>query len=124
MRTRTIFQRSLSLLWAAALAVSLLVPVSAAEPERLLPQSNTFDMSSRHVGVVDSSGKLWMWGSNDCGQLGNDQAYNLFQPSQAAILERPFQTYPVQVLPAGDLDGGTNLYDAVHSGHFAALRVL
>ena len=98
MRTRTIFQRSLSLLWAAALAVSLLVPVSAAEPERLLPQSNTFDMSSRHVGVVDSSGGLWMWGSNDCGQLGNDQAYNLFQPNSAAVLERPLQTYPVQVL--------------------------
>ena len=32
--------------------------------------------------------------------------------------------FPVDVLPAGDLDGGVNLYDAIHSAHFAALRVL
>lgn len=32
--------------------------------------------------------------------------------------------YPLEVIPAGDVSGGVNLYDAIHSAHFAALKVL
>ena len=41
-----------------------------------------------------------------------------------ALLDALRVRFPVDVLPAGDLDGGVNLYDAIHSAHFAALRVL
>ena len=41
-----------------------------------------------------------------------------------ALLDALRARFPVDVLPAGDLDGGVNLYDAIHSAHFAALRVL
>lgn len=44
--------------------------------------------------------------------------------SDKTLLRALQNRYPLQVLPAGDVEGGSNLYDATHSAHFAALRVL
>lgn len=41
--------------------------------------------------------------------------------ADTALLDRLRERFPLEVLPAGDVEGGTNLYDATHSGHFAAL---
>ena len=44
--------------------------------------------------------------------------------ADTALLDQLREKYPLQVLPAGDVDGGTNIYDATHSAHFAALRIV
>lgn len=44
--------------------------------------------------------------------------------ADTALLDQLREKYPLQVLPAGDVAGGTNIYDATHSAHFAALRVV
>ena len=41
-----------------------------------------------------------------------------------ALLDQLREKYPLEVLSAGDVDGGTNIYDATHSAHFAALRIV
>ena len=41
-----------------------------------------------------------------------------------ALLDELRRKYPVEVIPAGDIAGGVNLYDATHSAHFAALKIV
>lgn len=44
--------------------------------------------------------------------------------ADTTLLDQLREKYPLEVLSAGDVDGGANLYDATHSAHFAALRIL
>ena len=44
--------------------------------------------------------------------------------ADTALLDALRGKYPVDVLPAGDVSGGVNLYDATHSAHFAALKIV
>lgn len=44
--------------------------------------------------------------------------------ADTTLLDQLRERYPLEVLSAGDLDGGKDIYDATHSGHFAALRVV
>ena len=44
--------------------------------------------------------------------------------ADTALLDQLRGRYPLEVIPAGDVSGGVNLYDATHSAHFAALKVL
>ena len=44
--------------------------------------------------------------------------------ADTALLDELRGKYPVDVIPAGDVSGGVNLYDATHSAHFAALKVV
>lgn len=41
-----------------------------------------------------------------------------------SLLDELRGKYPLEVIPAGDVSGGVNLYDATHSAHFAALKIL
>ena len=42
----------------------------------------------------------------------------------AELLEQLQTRYAQGVIPVGDCEGGTNLYDATHTAFFGALRVL
>lgn len=44
--------------------------------------------------------------------------------ADTALLDELRGRYPLEVHPAGDVAGGVNLYDATHTAHFAALKVL
>lgn len=44
--------------------------------------------------------------------------------ADTALLDALRGRYPLDVIPAGDVSGGVNLYDATHSAHFAALKIL
>ena len=44
--------------------------------------------------------------------------------ADTALLDTLRGRYPLEVIPAGDVSGGVNLYDATHSAHFAALNIL
>lgn len=44
--------------------------------------------------------------------------------ADTTLLDQLREKYPLEVLSAGDVDGGTNIYDATHSAHFAALRIV
>ena len=44
--------------------------------------------------------------------------------ADTTLLDQLREKYPLEVLSAGDVDGGANLYDATHSAHIAALRIL
>lgn len=44
--------------------------------------------------------------------------------ADTALLDALREKYPLEVLSAGDVSGGVNLYDAIHSAHFAALKVI
>lgn len=38
--------------------------------------------------------------------------------ADTTLLDQLREKYPLEVLSAGDVDGGANLYDATHSAHF------
>ncbi len=44
--------------------------------------------------------------------------------ADTALLDELRGRYPVDIIPAGDCAGGQNLYDATHSAHFAALKIV
>ena len=44
--------------------------------------------------------------------------------ADTALYDELHAKYPVDVHPAGDIAGGNNIYDATHSAHFAALRIV
>ena len=44
--------------------------------------------------------------------------------ADTALLDELRGKYPLEVIPAGDVCGGTNIYDATHSAHFAALKII
>lgn len=44
--------------------------------------------------------------------------------ADTTLLDALREKYPLEVLSAGDVSGGVNLYDAIHSAHFAALKVI
>lgn len=44
------------------------------------PVATTISAGDYHSGVIDENGSLWVWGSNDRGQLGNGTKENALSP--------------------------------------------
>lgn len=90
--------KCLSLLCALALVLSLVPVTGLAVSEEIRPGGATTITTGRVNGVVKADGTLWMWGSNDRGQVGNggggDQTE--FNPNLGITLYN--QTTPVKIM--------------------------
>ena len=46
------------------------IPPAHKKPVLLMEQVKTADLAGGHIGVVKEDGTLWLWGSNEAGELG------------------------------------------------------
>lgn len=67
------------------------VPVQAV-PIKVMDNVTAVSCGRYHTAAIQSDGSLWMWGSNDIGQLGNGGE------GDSSWHELPIQTVPVKVM--------------------------
>lgn len=77
-------------------------------------QAVTLSAGGSHSAAVDQKGDLWVWGSNQYGQLGNGGGGN-----DAAAMESG-QTYPIQTVPVKVMEGVVSV--SAGESHTAAIR--
>lgn len=91
---RNRLKQGISLLLAACMTALLLPCVLPQAEAAETDYGTTVVYGSDTKGVIMENGDLYLWGRNDCGQIGNGGQYDGFIPGY----EWPLQTTPVKVL--------------------------
>lgn len=92
MKIRKQVGKGLTLICCLALLLGMLGPIEARAEMGKPGQAVTYSSSGGHIGAIDDSGALWMWGSNGYGQIGNGGA------GDDSRYDGPYQTVPVKVM--------------------------
>lgn len=88
-------RRKLMILALALVACLALCSPAFAQPEVGRPgENNTIADGGETLAVIDTGNNLWMWGSNEYGQLGNGGQGNAQDAATGAVC----QTVPVKVM--------------------------
>ena len=98
---------------------------AVATPQKLvLPDQvrlQSVAAGSNHTLAVDTSGQIWVWGSNARGQLGSAPASSLYVQTTPLLLSTPFKATQVSAnltqSLARDSEGQTWQWGAVDAGH-------
>lgn len=63
-------------------------------PVKIMDDVTAVSCGYLHTAAIKNDGSLWTWGSNECGQLGNDREYN----ADNSPIASKYQTVPVKVM--------------------------
>ena len=66
-------------------------------PAKIMDDVSAVSLGGGHTAVIKTDGSLWLFGSNDCGQIGNNYVGNAIRKDIRGR-EYPVQTTPVKIM--------------------------
>ena len=76
------------------------------EPVKVMDDVKAVSCGGSHTAVIKTDGSLWLFGNNECGQIGNNYAGDSSRKSYSGVYVRQFGTdqYPIQTVPVKIMD--------------------